>query len=480
MGDKNQVFNQIQALLQQAGEEANAIKQEMVEHFALVTQPAASAQNVTGDTGATAQLTEAISKLKVSQSTKIPKYVKTDSFSRYCERFKEYVVISRMESPNLHMYFLQNVDDETYSQLRDVELSTPQKADANQFCEVFKTAIYGDVSISLKNEVMECRQKADEDIAKYAYRLREKAIVAYNTPASADENCFIAFLRGVKDTSIRRKLNEATSLTSFKEAVKLAKRLEKVNEIIGEENEVSSILKENAEFSFRPKRDSSHGPPNKQYDGRSRSPYHYRSHSPHSFSNRGRSRSRDRYNFDYDRSRRNSYDHYRHRSSSRESRGSNRSGSRSPGRDRHSDRYRSRSRGSPRDYTYRDRSRTPDPRQKYRNSDRFGNTKSKTITCWRCNKQGHISRDCWLNKVRHFEGDRPPLQHFDNNLCCSRMEKPNAGFGMQFIPCRLPSSSSANSGCTTTTTSHTSGSPESHANSSRTNSPSHSNCSSLN
>ncbi|KAL5268671.1 hypothetical protein ACHWQZ_G002504 [Mnemiopsis leidyi] len=242
MGDKNQVFTQIQALLQQAGVEADAIKQEMVEHFALVTEPAASAQN-TGAT-ATAQLTEAISKLKVSQSTKIPKYVKTDSFSRYCERFQEYVLISRMESPNLHMYFLQNVDDETYSQLRDVELSAQQKANADQFCEVFKTAIYGDVSISLKNEVMECRQKADEDIAKYAYRLREKAIVAYNTPASADENCFIAFLRGVKDTSIRRKLNEATSLTSFKEAVKLAKRLEKVNEIIGEENEPFNNIKE--------------------------------------------------------------------------------------------------------------------------------------------------------------------------------------------------------------------------------------------
>ena len=493
MGDKDQVFNQIQELLQQPGADVNAIKQEMVEQFQLAAAPATTVQNVPENTAATTQLTEAISKLKVSQSTKIPKYVKSDNFSRYCERFQEYVLISRVESPNLHMYFLQNVDDETYSQLRDVELNDQQKADPVQFCEAFKKAIYGDVSISLKNEVMECRQKADEDIAKYAYRLREKAIVAYDNPATADENCLIAFLRGVKDINIRRKLNEATSLTAFKDAVKMAKRLEKVNEIIGEENEVSSILKENAPFSFRPKRDTSHSPPTREHsEGRSRSPYHYRSNSPRdSYPRRERSRSRDRHNYDYDRNRRNSYDRYRHRSSSRESRGSNRSGSRSPMGYRSSDRYRSRSRGSPRDFTYRDRSRTPDPRQKsrdnyrygdnykYRNSsDRYGDAKSKTITCWRCNKQGHISRDCWLNKVKHFAGDRPNCHDFDTNQCYSGMKTPNAGYGMQFIPSKLPASSSVN--YDSSTSGHNSGTSNFETHNSRTTTTSHSNCSPLN
>ena len=111
MGDKDQVFNQIQELLQHAGANLNAIKQEMVEHFQLIAAPATTVQNVPENTAATTQLTEAISKLKVSQSTKIPKYVKSDNFSHYCERFQEYVLISRVESPNLHMYFLQNVDD---------------------------------------------------------------------------------------------------------------------------------------------------------------------------------------------------------------------------------------------------------------------------------------------------------------------------------------------------------------------------------
>ena len=136
--DKDRIFDQIQTLLQQAGEGADAIKQEMVDHFALAPTPEVTA---TGNTAVTTQLTEAISKLKVSQSTKIPKYVKGDNFSRYCERFQEYVLISRVESPNLHMYFLQNVDDETYSQLRDVELSDQQKADATLFCELIVAVI---------------------------------------------------------------------------------------------------------------------------------------------------------------------------------------------------------------------------------------------------------------------------------------------------------------------------------------------------
>ena len=111
MGDKDQVFNQIQELLKHAGANVNAIKQEMVEHFQIIAAPATTVKNVPENTAATTQLTEAISKLKVSQSTKIPKYVKSGNFSRYRERFQEYVLISRVESPNLRMYYLQNVDD---------------------------------------------------------------------------------------------------------------------------------------------------------------------------------------------------------------------------------------------------------------------------------------------------------------------------------------------------------------------------------
>ena len=427
---KEDVFTQIQTLLTQAGEEATAIKQEMVTQFDLATAAHLEENGgdvATADHQATAQLTDAISKLKVSQSTKIPKYVKTDSFSRYCEKFQEYVLISKLESPNLYMYFLQNVDDETYSQLRDVTLTQQEKADAALFCTSFKKAIYGDTSISLKNEVMECRQKADEDIAKYAYRLREKAIVAYDSQATADENCFIAFLRGVKDQHMRRKLNENTSLTTFKAAVKMAKRLEKVNEMIGEDTEVNSILKENVQFSFRPKRDTSQSP-NSHEQVRSRSPY--RSNSSYSYPRRERSRSRDRYDYGHNRDRRNSYDRYRRRSSSRESR----SRSRSKSLNEYQDRYRSRTRSNPRygsrDYGSRNRSRTPDPRVKYRNNDRYGNqsrygnnssntdrygnrgrygdNSSNVLTCWKCNKPGHLARNCWLNNVKHFVGQRPP------------------------------------------------------------------------
>ena len=47
---------------------------------------------------------------------------------------------------------------------------------------------------------------------------------------------------------MKRKLNEATNLTTFNEAVKLAKRLEKIDEILTDEYEVSSILKQSTTF----------------------------------------------------------------------------------------------------------------------------------------------------------------------------------------------------------------------------------------
>ena len=48
---------------------------------------------------------------------------------------------------------------------------------------------------------------------------------------------------------MRRKLNENTSLTTFKAAVKMAKRIENVNEMIGVDTEVNSIVKRTFNFS---------------------------------------------------------------------------------------------------------------------------------------------------------------------------------------------------------------------------------------
>ena len=161
------------------------------------------------------------------------------------------------------MYFLQTVDDETYAVLKSVHLKDQnEKSNAALFCGIYKEAIYGDESIALKSEVLDCKQKDCEDIAEFSYRLTEKANIAYDDPDVKDENCLLAFVRGVKSAYIRRKLNEST-LTEFNQAVKLAKRLEKIEKMDDDKPEINSILKE-TEVCFqhsrgRERRDSNSG-----------------------------------------------------------------------------------------------------------------------------------------------------------------------------------------------------------------------------
>ena len=73
------------------------------------------------------EVTGSVSKIKLSQISKMRKYLKEENFSTFCERFKEYVYITNMEDKNLYIFFLQNVDDETYSELKSVPLSAAEK-----------------------------------------------------------------------------------------------------------------------------------------------------------------------------------------------------------------------------------------------------------------------------------------------------------------------------------------------------------------
>ena len=209
----------------------------------------------------TSQLETSLRNFSARQPTiPLPTYKKGDNFARYCERFNEYITISELRSPNLFIYFLQNVDEETYAILKAISLNNAQKGNANLFCPLYKKAIYGDVTITLKNEVIDCKQSFNENITEYAFRLREKANLAYNNVDLAEENCFIAFLRGVVDPNLKRKINEATNLTTFNEAVKLAKRLEQINKMLEKDTESPATneqiyLKETTE-EFKPQRSS--------------------------------------------------------------------------------------------------------------------------------------------------------------------------------------------------------------------------------
>jgi hypothetical protein len=72
-----------------------------------------------------------------------------------CDRFKEYVQLTQMKAERQFLFFLLNVDDQTYSLLKSIQMNTAEKAIVNQFCERFTRAIYGDESFTLKNEVRE-------------------------------------------------------------------------------------------------------------------------------------------------------------------------------------------------------------------------------------------------------------------------------------------------------------------------------------
>ena len=157
--DKQEILDKVRTYLQTAGSSGLAIKQELDE----LIQPGSSSTIVKNQ-----DIVSSLQNLKISHPTKYPKYQKGDNFARYCEKFQEKVLISNKTDPNLYIYFLQNVDDETYAKLKLVNLSDAQKADAASFCALYKTAIYGSQQVQLINEVRDCKQETDESITDFA------------------------------------------------------------------------------------------------------------------------------------------------------------------------------------------------------------------------------------------------------------------------------------------------------------------------
>ena len=192
----------------------------------------------------TVVLTSALGRMNfgLGHMTKLRKFEKGENFSRFCERFQEYVQIADIKGSQLHFFFLQHVDDETYSTLKAVNLKEEEKQNSALFCELYKKAIYGTDSVPLKNEVLECKQEIGESISTFSYRIREKASVAFSTVEAIDENSLLALMRGIRNSDIRRKLAEST-VSTFSEALKLAKKLEKISSMFESEIQPASILK---------------------------------------------------------------------------------------------------------------------------------------------------------------------------------------------------------------------------------------------
>ena len=80
--------------------------------------------------------------LSISRIAKLRKFERGQNFSRFCEKFTDIVTITKMNTENQYAFFMQNVDDQTYSILKSVGVSDEQKADKPQFCALFKRATY--------------------------------------------------------------------------------------------------------------------------------------------------------------------------------------------------------------------------------------------------------------------------------------------------------------------------------------------------
>ena len=164
-------------------------------------------------------------------TVKVPKpanFVHTNNFSRFCERFKQYVTLGRLQGPNLHYLFLSMLDDITYAKLERVNLRELEKRDPDLFCRRYERVIYppGE-SKALRSELSMIKQGANESVEKFAFRISETAAKAYDRAAMRDEASYTAFIQGINDIAIKTKVHES-DVDNFENAVALAERLERV------------------------------------------------------------------------------------------------------------------------------------------------------------------------------------------------------------------------------------------------------------
>ena len=137
-------------------------------------------------------LARILSGITLPQIVKLNQFQKGGNFSTFCDRFIDYADTAKLEHANLHFFLLQNVDDETYSILKKVELTSEEKSDAESICKRYKEEYYGEETIVFKNQLLDCVQNENEDISAYVFRLRETAAIAYIDKKQGEENRLLA------------------------------------------------------------------------------------------------------------------------------------------------------------------------------------------------------------------------------------------------------------------------------------------------
>ncbi len=160
------------------------------------------------------------------------KYQKGQNFSRFAKRFRQYVQLSRVKNNDLDILFLSFIDDDqTYEKLSRVVLLDLEKRDIMQLTQRYEREMYPNVtSETLKTELVTMTQGSTESCESFAFRISEVAERAYTDITIRNENSKAAYIRGLRDVSIKSKILEH-ELVDFDEAVKLANKLEKIQSV---------------------------------------------------------------------------------------------------------------------------------------------------------------------------------------------------------------------------------------------------------
>ena len=186
------------------------------------------------------------------------------------------------------MYFLQHVDNKTYSELKPIKLTDSQKEESAQFCQIYQDAIYGAEKMKLRNCFRDWKQENDEDVATFACKLRDYSKIAFSDKKFRDLSCLMTFTSGVADEYVALSLKESIPLPeSFEEAVQMARKFEAIKSMIPDQQDtVKSIMKKTAEKS------DIVNPSNLSRESGERSRYHKLRHRDRSRDRRRKSRSR--------------------------------------------------------------------------------------------------------------------------------------------------------------------------------------------
>ena len=178
---------------------------------------------------------------------KVPKpanFVHTSNFTRFCERFKQYVMLGNIKGENIHYLFLSmlDLDDVTYAKLEGVKLRDHEARDPNQFCSIYERIIYppGE-SKALRSELAMIKQGANESMESFSFRISEMAAKAYSKVEMRNEASYTAFIQGIYNIAIKTKVHES-DVDNFQDAVKLSQRLERVSKSLHGPTEESAAI----------------------------------------------------------------------------------------------------------------------------------------------------------------------------------------------------------------------------------------------